>query len=312
MSAIDCEPLRLYAPRNVWPLEMEDFSAWLARRQGGQMLAAVLGCDLRHAGSETAIAGGRLDLNFELLDPVSAKPAGRSLIVESVLKDADEDHFVRLLRYAVAARAAAAVLVAPRFESGLLATISGVNRALNPERLALYALGIETIQLSGRAQASLTTLIAPAAASGLTGRLADLAGRIRQAGCGRPECLQFGPGNLAIRVFSCVPEVFFQIACDRKGGWHFSCLFSCVSDVQAENLFHGSAAAADDLRAAAAPAWKPQWVENHRKPLVPRIAGPLAGSDPDEVLARALELFAVCNRHVASLDRDFVHLGVRR
>ena len=302
---------KLGAPSRIWPREPQDCNVWLSWAQGIRALAAAVGCNLQPAGREVAVVrGGRADLVFELLDPVSGVASGRRLVAEVSLHPADDDHLWRLQRYALALRAVAAVMIAPTFAGGQLAAIVNLNRVLRPgPGPGFWALGLEVTPLSGRNKVSLMPLVLPAVPVSGSGRLEGMAAALGRVVA--PENLYCSPGALALQTYSCIREAFFQIAAAEDGGWHFACVFAGGNDVQNENLFHASARAAAALRAQSASLWQPRWMQERHHPMLARITGPLAAADPDAAAEQIGELLPVCNRHLAGLDRDFVDLGAR-
>ena len=270
------------------------------------MLAAALGCDLRLVGSEIATAGGRADLTFELLDPVTGAGSGKKLIVESTLLAADDDHFARLMRYVSADGSAGAVLIAPKFDPHLQVALARLGINLQMDRCAMHALAIQVHQLEGRKRTLLVPVIAPGFARGqwpgLTKPLARLAAKLAEQSIE----VQPVPGNLAMQIDSCLPDVSLQIAATEAGGWHLACLLRCANDVQAANLLSGSRALAANLNQAVGSLWQPEWIMPQPIGMVPRLAGMLAGAGQDEIAERIVRLTAVLNEHLAGLDRDFM------
>ena len=318
MKAVSPSSIRILstcASSRVWPLEVHDFNAWLARSQGTRMLADALGCDLQYSSSEEAAAGGRSDLIFEMLDPASGRPCGRRLVVESFLRQADGDHFARLLQYAAAldCERVVAALIAPSFAEGLLATISRLNRALDPDRMSICAVGIEVSQPHRRMATALTTLVGGVLMPGSgRGRLAGMAAALARAdAAGREAGRSIWLDGLSVQVSSCLPDIRFALAPADEEGWQLSCLLCCASDVQANNILRASAAAADDLRGRAGAEWSPQWLDSDPAQMA-RISGPMAATGTDAAAAAAVRLFAACNEHLSSLDRHFYQLRRRR
>ena len=303
--------IKTYSPRNVWPLEVQDFNAWLARKQGTQRLAAAIGCDLKHRGSEVKATAGRSDLLFDMLDPVSDQPSGQLLVVESTLLPADNDHFARLLHYAAAAeaRAVTAVLLAPRFSQEILETISRYKGSLASQRTSLQAVQLDIIrQARHRHWVGLTQICAgtqtPEDEGGRLAEMVKAIGELDLVDSDERSLWLDGPG---LHVASDWADVRFVLAPDAgTESWYFFCLLCCADDIQALNLLRASAECADDLRAATSDYWQPRWRDAKScPPKLARLGGKLAGTGTQAAAACAIRLFTICNEHLAGLDRHF-------
>ncbi len=126
------EPVAL---RKVWPDEAEDFTPWLAGRDGLKLLGEALGIDLVDPDVETTIGSYSADI-------VARSTVGGRVVIENQLGRTDHDHLGKSLTYAAGCDALTVVWIAKRFTDEHRAALEWLN-SHTTEEVAFFGLEIE-------------------------------------------------------------------------------------------------------------------------------------------------------------------------
>ena len=139
--------LERVALREVWQHEAYDFSSWLQNHI--DVLDDVVGLGLTNAQPEQSAGTFRVDL-------VSEDMNGNKVIIENQLEKSNHDHLGKLLTYAVAmdARAAIWIVSDPRPEH--VAAIAWLNDSSSG---TFYLIKVEAVKIGASPPAPLFTLI---------------------------------------------------------------------------------------------------------------------------------------------------------
>ena len=111
--------LRVVSVRDVWALEPQHFSTWLA--ENIEQLGHAIGIELAVRGREVGVGAFSLDMLAHDVD------RDRIVIIENQLGRTDHDHLGKLLTYAAGTKAEVIVWIAPEFREEHRAAIDWLN-----------------------------------------------------------------------------------------------------------------------------------------------------------------------------------------
>ncbi len=133
--------------REVWKHEAYDFSQWL--QENSEVLAEVLDVNLANVDREQAAGSFSVDL-------VAEDEGGGTIVIENQLEKSDHDHLGKLLTYAVAHSARAAVWIVSEPRPEHVAVIAWLNESSSSD---FYLLKVEAVRIGESPPAPLLTVI---------------------------------------------------------------------------------------------------------------------------------------------------------
>ena len=155
MSTTRLCKLEVLPVRQVWPLEDEDFTPWLAENL--EMLGDLLRMELDLVRSEIATGPFFLD--------ILAKVTGSEIrvAIENQLELSDHDHLGKVLTFAAGHDTRCLVWVAPHFTDEHLSAIEWLNRWTSDE-IEVYGIEVRVLRIDDSAPApELRIAVAPQA-----------------------------------------------------------------------------------------------------------------------------------------------------
>ena len=130
--------LRIVNVRDVWALEPQHFSAWLA--ENIEQLGHAIGIELELRGREVGVGSFSLDMLAHDVD------RNRIVIVENQLGKTDHDHLGKLVTYAAGTKADVIVWIAPEFREEHRAAIDWLNNNTDQSK-EFFAIEIQALQI---------------------------------------------------------------------------------------------------------------------------------------------------------------------
>ena len=130
--------LRVISVRDVWALEPQHFSTWLA--DNIEQLGRAIGIELEVRGREVGVGAFSLDMLAHDVD------RDRIVIIENQLGRTDHDHLGKLLTYAAGTKAEVIVWIAPEFREEHRAAIDWLNNNTDQSK-EFFAIEIQALQI---------------------------------------------------------------------------------------------------------------------------------------------------------------------
>lgn len=130
--------LRSVSIREVWPLEPQHFSTWLAENLA--MLGRAIGIELELRNREVGVGQFSLDILAHDMD------RDRVVIIENQLSRTDHDHLGKLITYAAGLKAFVVIWISPDFRQEHRAAIEWLNENTD-ESKEFFAIQIEAVRI---------------------------------------------------------------------------------------------------------------------------------------------------------------------
>lgn len=105
MSSPKLGKLREVNLRDIWPNEAADFTKWLGKKEGLDLLGEAIGIELDPVETESAV--GSFSVDVLARDSVTDRP----VVIENQLEDTDHDHLGKIVTYAAGKDASVVVWV---------------------------------------------------------------------------------------------------------------------------------------------------------------------------------------------------------
>jgi hypothetical protein len=142
--------LRSVSIREVWPLEPQHFSAWLAENLS--LLGRAVGIELELRRREVGVGTFSLDI---LAHDVYRD---RVVIIENQLSRTDHDHLGKLITYAAGLKAFVVIWISPEFREEHRAAVEWLNENTD-ETKEFFAIQIEALKIDNSRPAANFKLI---------------------------------------------------------------------------------------------------------------------------------------------------------
>lgn len=108
--------------RDIWPNEAADFTKWLGRKEGLDLLGEAIGVELDPVETESAV--GAFSVDVLARDSVTDRP----VVIENQLEDTDHDHLGKIVTYAAGKDASVVVWVVKRAREEHARAIEWLNQ----------------------------------------------------------------------------------------------------------------------------------------------------------------------------------------
>ena len=148
----DLGKLKPVALTSEWPDEARDFTPWLAKKEGMELIGEALGMDLELVDTEVAVGNYRAD--------IVAKDAAsdEKVVIENQLRPTDHDHIGKLITYAAVVEAGTVVWIAERIREEHRRAIDWLNNWTS-EGLDFFAVEIELWRIGNSAPAPRLSIV---------------------------------------------------------------------------------------------------------------------------------------------------------
>lgn len=141
--------------REVWKDEAREFTPWLSREEGLQLLGNELGVELELVSVERRAGSYKADIVAKIQDENESEE--HIVVIENQLESTDHDHLGKIITYAAGHNAVYCVWIAPTFSDDHRQAIDWLNEHMND--IAFFGLEISVKRIGDSMPAPMLKII---------------------------------------------------------------------------------------------------------------------------------------------------------